>query len=482
MTGTARDRAWALALTSVGSFMVILDMLVVATALSAIQRDFHASLADLEWTVTAYSLSFAALLMTASVLGDRFGRRRIFAIGLALFGFASAACARAPSIGWLIVERIIQGTGAAVIMPMALALLNAAFPPQRRGWAIGVYGGVTGLGALLGPIIGGAVTEGLSWQWIFWLNVPIAAVAIPLVLTRLPESRGAARRADLPGLLVFSAGVLALVWGLVRGGDAGWGSGEVVGTLVAGLLLVAVFVGWQRRTTAPMIPLRLFRSRAFSAGNVAIFFLNASMSGAVFLTAQFQQIALGHGPLNAALRLLPWGVAPFLIAPLAGSLAARVGARRLAVTGLLLQGAGMGWTGLASHPGVGYATLVVPISLSGIGFAAAIPILTRSAVSDVDLSDVGTASGVYSTFRQLGGAFGVAVLGALFAGFGGYDSAAVFSDGYTAAMLAAAAAALIGATVSVGLPTTVRRLVPPAERDASSTSELLSAGRGADPG
>ncbi|MDT7804885.1 MAG: hypothetical protein QOI78_8318 [Actinomycetota bacterium] len=471
MTTTARDRGWALALTSVGSFMVILDMLVVATALSAIQRDFGASLADLEWTVTAYSLSFAALLMTASVLGDRFGRRRLFAIGLGMFGLASAACAEAPGIGWLIAERVVQGAGAAVIMPMALSLLNAAFPPKRRGWAIGVYGGVTGLGAMLGPIIGGAVTEGLSWQWIFWLNVPIAALAIPLVLTRLRESHGAVRRPDLPGLIVLSAAVLTLVWGLIRGSDAGWGSVEVIGTLIAGLVLVAVFVGWQRRAPAPMIPLRLFGSRAFSAGNAAIFFLNASMSGAVFLTAQFQQVALGHRPLDAALRLLPWGVAPFLIAPLAGALANRVGARRLAVTGLLLQAVGMGWTGLVSNLGVAYLTLVVPMSLSGIGFAAAIPVLTRSAVSGVELSEVGTASGVYSTFRQLGGAFGVAVLGAVFAATGGYASAIAFSNGYTAALWGAAAAALAGAIVAAFLPGAVRRPAPRSPSDDRPQTE-----------
>ena len=477
MNATSRDRAWALALTSIGSFMVILDMLVVATALSAIQRDFGASLADLEWTVTAYSLSFAALLMTASVLGDRFGRRRLFAIGLGVFGLASAACAEAPSIGWLIAERVVQGAGAAVIMPMALSLLNAAFPPQRRGWAIGVYGGVTGLGAMLGPIIGGAVTEGLSWQWIFWLNVPIAAAAIPLVLTRLAESRGPVRRPDLPGLVLLSAAVLALVWGLIRSGDAGWGSGEVVGALVAGLLLAAVFAGWQRRAPAPMIPLRLFRFRAFSAGNTAIFFLNASMSGAVFLTAQFQQIALGHRPLDAALRLLPWGVAPFLVAPLAGALANRVGARRLAVAGLLLQAVGMGWTGWVSDPGVAYAALVVPMSLAGVGFAAAIPVLTRSAVSEVDLPDMGTASGVYSTFRQLGGAFGVAVLGAVFAAAGGYGSAAAFSDGYTPALLGAGAAALVGAVVSVFLPSAARSPAGPTPSDPPRTEPDLHGAR-----
>lgn len=458
---SAAGRGWTLALTSLGSFMVVLDMLVVATALTAIQHDLHATLADLEWTVNAYTLSFAALLMTASALGDRIGRRRLFAIGLALFGLASGACALAPSMSWLIVARIVQGAGAAVIMPMALSLLNAGFPPQRRGWAIGMYGGVTGLGALLGPIVGGAVTEGLSWQWIFWVNVPIALLSIPLVLARLQEARGPSTRPDPPGLLLFSAAVLALVWGLVRGGRAGWGSVEVIGTLISGAVLAVAFVGWQWRNPTPMIPLRLFRSRPFSAGNGAILLLNASMTGAVFLTAQFQQVALGYHPLDAALRLLPWGVAPFLIAPFAGALADRIGMRRLAVTGLLLQAVGMVWIGLVAAPGISYLALVVPMSLAGIGFATAIPVVTRSAVSEVAASDLGKASGVYSTFRQLGGAFGVAVLAAVFVATGGYDSATTFSHGFGAALLTAGAAALAAAVVATALPGAIRRPASP---------------------
>ena len=345
-------QGWALALASVASFMVVLDLLVVATALSTIRRDLGASVEQLEWTVNAYTLSFAVLLMTAAALGDRFGRRRLFAAGLGLFAAASAACALAPGVGWLIAARAVQGAGAALVMPLALALLNAAFPPQRRGWAMGIFGGVAGLAALVGPVLGGAITQGIAWPWIFWLNVPVGLLAIPLVLTRIQESYGPRGTLDVLGLALGSGAALGLVWGLVRGNSAGWGSPEVVASLGAGALLAAAFVAWELRVRAPMLPMRLFRSRAFSAGSAAVFFLNASLTGAVFFMAQFQQITLGQGPLDAGLRLLPWGITPFLIAPRAGALADRLGERPLIVGGLLLQTAGMAWIAVIAGPGL----------------------------------------------------------------------------------------------------------------------------------
>jgi EmrB/QacA subfamily drug resistance transporter len=453
---------WVLALTSLGSFMVILDMLVVATALTSIRRDLGASLEELEWTVNAYTLSFAVSLMTAAALGDRFGRRRLFAVGLAVFAVSSTGCALAPDVGWLIAARVMQGVGAAMVMPMALVLLNAAFPPERRGWAIGMYGSVTGLAALLGPVVGGVVTQGLGWQWIFWLNVPIALGAIPFVFARLQESFGPAVALDVRGVALVTAGVLGLVWGLVRGNSAGWGSAETVGTLSAGALLALAFLLWERRARAPMVPLRLFRSRAFSAGNAAIFFLNASMTGAIFLMTQFQQVTLGQGPLDAGLRLLPWGIAPFLIAPWAGRIADRVGERPLVVVGLLLQAIGMAWIALIAAPGLSYAELVAPMSIAGVGFAIAIPAVTKSVTSNVAPPDIGKASGTYSTLRQLGGAFGVAVLAAVFAAVGGYASARAFSDGFTASLGVAAGIALAGSIAGAALPKRTIRHVAPA--------------------
>jgi EmrB/QacA subfamily drug resistance transporter len=445
-------QGWALGLASAASFMVVLDLLIVATALSTIRRDLGASIEQLEWTVNAYTLTFAVLLMTAAALGDRFGRRRLFAAGLGLFAVASAACALSPSVGWLIAARAVQGAGAALVMPLALALLNAAFPPQRRGWAMGVFGGVTGLAALVGPVLGGAITQGIAWPWVFWVNVPVGLLGVPLVLARIQESRGPRVGLDIPGLGLGTGAALGLVWGLVRGNSAGWGSPEVVGALAAGALLAPAFVAWELRARAPMLPMRLFRSRAFSAGNAAIFFLNASLTGAVFFMAQFQQATLGQGPLGAGLRLLPWGVTPFLIAPRAGALADRIGERPLIVAGLLLQTAGMAWIAVIARPGLDYATMIAPMVISGCGFAMALPAVTKSVVGAVAPGDIGKASGTFSTMRQLGGAFGVAALVAVFAAVGSYASARTFSNGFAPAIGVAASLSLAGTVAGLVLP------------------------------
>ena len=464
-------QAWALALASSASFMVVLDLLVVATALTTIRRDLGASIEQLEWTVNAYTLSFAVLLMTAAALGDRFGRRRLLAVGLGLFTAASAACALAPGVGWLIAARALQGAGAATVMPLALALLNAAFPPDRRGWAMGIFGGVTGLAALVGPVLGGAITQGIAWQWIFWLNVPIGLLAIPLVLGRIQESYGPRGALDIPGLGLGACAALGLVWGLVRGNSAGWGSPEVVAALAAGTLLAALFVARELRARLPMLPMRLFRSRAFSAGNAAIFFLNASLTGAVFFMAQFQQTTLGQGPLDAGLRLLPWGVTPFLIAARAGALADRLGERPLIVAGLLLQTAGMAWIAVIARPGLAYAAMIAPMVISGCGFAMAIPAVTKAVVSSVAPNDIGKAAGAFSTMRQLGGAFGVAILAAVFAAAGSYASARAFSDGFAPAIGVAAGLSLAGAVGGLALP---RRRAATGSAPARSAQAQLS--------
>jgi EmrB/QacA subfamily drug resistance transporter len=446
------DQGWALGLASAASFMVVLDLLVVSTALTTIRRDLHASLGQLEWTINAYTLSFAVLLLAAAALGDRFGRRRLFAAGLGLFAAASAACALAPGIGWLIGARAVQGAGAAMIMPLGLALLNAAFPPQRRGWAMGIFGGVTGLAATVGPVVGGAVTQGISWPWIFWLNVPVAVAAIPLALTRLKESRGPRSGLDLPGVLLGTGAALGLVWGLVRGNTAGWASPQVTGPLAAGVVLIALFVVRERRAAAPLLPLRLFGSRGFSAGNATVFLWNASLTGAIFFMAQFQQVSQGQGPLDAGLRLLPWGVTPFLVGPVSGTLADRVGERPLISTGLALQTAGLAWIAAIAGPGLPYWQLAVPMVVVGLGFSLALPALTKSVVGSVALGDIGKASGAFSTLRQLGGAFGVAIPAAVFSVAGGYASPASFSHGFTAAIAVTAALALAGTAASLVMP------------------------------
>jgi EmrB/QacA subfamily drug resistance transporter len=441
-----------LALTGIGSLMTALDTLVVSTALSTIRLDLGASVEELEWTVNAYNLSFAVLLIPAAALGDRFGRMRLYAAGLGLFTAASAACALAPQAGALIAARAVQGAGAALVMALGLALLSAAFPPERRGAAIGIFSAITGLSVASGPLVGGAVTEGLAWEWIFWLNVPIGLVAIPLVLTRIRESRGADTALDVRGLALVAGGAFGIVWGLVRGNGAGWGSPEVVGAFAAGALLLAAFVAWELRAREPMLPMAFFRSRAFSAGNAAIFFTFASLFGAVFFFAQLLQTVLGYGPLDAGLRLLAWTITFLVVAPAAGALADRIGERPLLVGGLTVQAFGMGWIALIAEPGLAYSDLVAPFVVAGVGVSTAIPAAQNSVVGSVSLEAVGKAAGANSMMRELGGVFGIAVCVAVFAGAGGYASAAAFTDGFAPATAAGAGLSLAGALAGLAVP------------------------------
>jgi EmrB/QacA subfamily drug resistance transporter len=424
----------------------------VTTALTTIRLDLDASIEQLEWTVNAYNLSFAVLLMTAAALGDRFGRRRMYASGLALFAAASAACALAPDAGWLIAARALQGAGGALILPLGLALLSAAFPPEKRGAAIGIFSAITGLAVASGPLVGGAVVDGLAWQWVFWINVPIGLAAVPFVLTRMRESHGSDTALDIPGLLLISGGALGIVWGLVRGNAAGWGSVEIVGALAAGALLVAAFVGWELRAREPMLPMGFFRSRAFSGGNAAIFFTFASLFSAVFFFGQLMQTGLGQDPLGAGLRLIPWTATFLTVAPLAGALADRIGERPLMAGGLALQAFGMGWLALVAEPGMTYGTFVVPAVVAGIGVSMAIPAAQNSVVGSVAIEAVGKAAGANSMMRELGGVFGIAVAAAVFAGAGGYASSAEFIDGFAPAVGVAAALSLCGAACGLLLP------------------------------
>jgi EmrB/QacA subfamily drug resistance transporter len=451
MTKTS-TKGWVLALTSVASLMVALDTLVVTTALSTIRTDLHASIEQLEWTVNAYNLSFAVLLLTAAALGDRFGRRRLFAGGLALFTVASVACALAPGIGALIAARAVQGAGAALVMPLSLAIVSAAFPPERRGAALGILMGVTGLAVATGPLVGGAVAQGLAWQWIFWVNVPIGVVTLPLILTRLEESFGGDTGLDVGGVALATAGAFGLVWGLVRGNTAGWGSLEVVGALTAGAVLTIGFVAWELRAREPMLPMRFFRSRSFSAGNAASFLATASLFGSVFFFAQFLQTGLGYGPLGAGLRLLPWTVTLSLCAPVAGTLADRIGPRPFIVAGLLLQAVGFGVVALIAGPGIEYAEMVGPMVVAGAGISMALPAFQSTVVSAVAPEAIGKAAGVNSMMRQLGGVFGIAILVAVFTGVGGYASAQAFSDGFAPAIAVSAGLSLLGSLVATTLP------------------------------
>jgi EmrB/QacA subfamily drug resistance transporter len=454
-TGMTTKQRWILALAALAAFMTSLDTLVVTTALSTIRRDLTASVEDLEWTVNAYNLSFAVLLMTAAALGDRFGRRRLLAAGIGLFVLASAACAVAPSVGALIAARAVQGAGAAMVTTLALALVGVAFPPERRGAALGVFFAVNGLAVAGGPLVGGAVTQGIDWTWIFWLNVPIGLVLIPLVLTRIPESRGADTAVDLPGLALVSGGVLGIVWALVRGNTAGWTSAEVLVTLVGGLGLLAAFVRFELRTTAPMLPMRFFRTRAFSAGNASIFCAVGGLFCAVFFMSQFLQAGLGYGPLGAGLRLLPWTATLFFVAPVAGKLVDRFGERPFLVAGPLLQAAGMLWIALIADAAMDYAQLIAPLMVAGAGISMTFPAAQNAVVSAVPEDAIGKAAGTNSTMRELGGVLGIALGVAAFAAAGSYASPADFSDGFVAAIGVSAGLSLLAAVAGAALPSRV---------------------------
>jgi EmrB/QacA subfamily drug resistance transporter len=452
MTQSRIARRWVLGLAAVASFMVALDTLVVSTALTTIRLDLGASVEQLEWTVNAYNLSFAVLLMTAAALGDRWGRRRLLAAGILLFTIASAACALAPGVGWLVAARAVQGAGAALVMPLALALVGAAFPPERRGAAMGALQGLTGLAVASGPVVGGAVAEGIAWEWIFWINVPIGLVATVLVLLRIPESRGEPDALDVRGVALITGAALGIVWGIVRGNGAGWGSAEVLASLIVGALLLAAFVAWELRARAPMLPLSLFRARAFSAGNGAIFLTFAALFSAVFFLAQFLQTSLGYGPLGAGLRLLPWTATLFFVAPLAGTLVDRFGERPFLAGGLALNAIGLGWIALVASPEMSYWQLVPALVVAGCGVSMALPSAQNAAVGAVAPEQIGKAAGANSMLRELGGVFGIALAVAIFASAGGYASAQAFSDGFVPAMGVAAGLSLVGAAVGALLP------------------------------
>jgi EmrB/QacA subfamily drug resistance transporter len=449
---TSNAAHWVLVLTAIGSLMAAIDTLAVSTALSKIRLDLGATVEQLEWTVNAYNLSFAVLLITTATLGDRFGRRRLYVVGLAVFAAASAAGALAPDAGALIAARAVQGVGAALIMPLGLALLSAAFPPEKRGAAIGIFSAITGLAVASGPLAGGAVVEGLDWQWIFWINVPIALVSIPFVLTKMKESYGPDTGLDFRGLALVSTGALGIVWALMRGNQVGWTSPELIVSLAVGVALIAGFVAWELRAPEPMLPMRYFRSRAFSAGNAAIFLTFASLFGAVFFYAQLLQFGLGHSPLDTGLRLLPWTATFMTVAPLAGALADKIGERPLMVTGLLLQAVGQGWLALIAEPGLSYSAMLMPFIVSGVGVSMAIPSAQNSVLGSVAMDAVGKAAGVNSMMRELGGVFGIAIAVAVFAAAGSYASPDAFTDGFGPAMGVGAALALAGSAAGLALP------------------------------
>jgi EmrB/QacA subfamily drug resistance transporter len=448
-------------LLAAGAYLLVtLDALVVVTALPSIHADLGGGTAGLPWIINAYTLTFASGIITAAALGDRLGRRRTYGIGLVMFAAASAACALAPDLGWLIAFRAVQGLGAAVLMPLGLTLLTSSFPAEKRGAVVGIWGGVAGLGVAAGPLVGGVVTQGLDWHWVFWVNVPLALSAAFALPRLLPESYGPRSRLDLVGMVTASGAMAALVWGILRGPISGWSSTEVLVAVGAGLVLLATFLVWEARTTEPMVPLSLFRSSVFTSACSTVFLMTASIFSTAYLTSQFFQVSLGDSPLQTGVRFLPWTMTPLLVAPVAGKLVDRFGARAIATPGLLLQAAGFLWLRHEAVSHAGYASYVVPFVIAGVGISMALPAPSSAGLNAAPPVLLGRASGVLNTLQQVGAAFGIAVVTAVFDAHGSLSTPAATLDGYEWVLVTTAGISTLGALTALGLR---RRRTPDAE-------------------
>ncbi|VXB90399.1 Multidrug resistance protein stp [Microbacterium sp. 8M] len=447
-----RPVALVIAAASLPMFMATLDNLVMTNALPVLHREMGATIEQLQWFVNAYTLAFAGAILVASALGDRFGRRTVFALGIALFGAGSLFAALSSDPGQLIAARAVQGLGAAAVMPLSLALLTGAVPAARRALAIGIWGGVSGLGVAVGPLIGGAIMEGWNWQAIFWINLPVAMIAIPFALLVLNNDFGARVRIDVPGALLAAAGVLALVHAIVRGNDDGWDTIGVISELALGGALVIAFLLWQLRAAAPLVPLRLFRDRSFSVTNVVGFAFSFGTFGSVFILIQFLQVVQGASPLEAAVQTTPWTLAPMFVAPIAGIIAPRVGTRALLVAGLLLQGVALGWLAALLSADVPYAALVAPFVLAGVGMGLVFAPSATALLATLGLVDHAKASGVNSTVRELGVALGTAVMTAIFVGAGGQLRPDHYVDAARPAVFTGAVVLLAATLVALWLP------------------------------
>jgi EmrB/QacA subfamily drug resistance transporter len=388
----------------------------------------------------------------AAALGDRFGRRTVFIAGIAVFTLASAYSALSIEPWQLILGRAVQGVGAAAILPLSLTLLVGSVAPRMRPLAIGIWGGVSGLGVALGPLIGGAVVEGWNWQSIFWINVPVGLIAVPLALLALPNTFGAKLRADVVGLVLAAVGVLGVVYGIVRGNDAGWDSAEVMGSIGLGAVLLVAFVIWEGRSPAPLLPLRLFRDRSFSVANVVGLVFSFGVFGSIFILIQFMQIVQGLSPLEAGVRTMPWTLAPMFIAPLAGFIVPRVGTRLLIVVGLAMQSIAMFWLATTLFASVEYLEMLVPFILAGVGMGLVFAPMSTAVLATMRPDDHAKASGTNATLREVGVALGIAVLTAVFVGLGGELTPTGYVDAAGPAVTVGAAALAGAALLALILP------------------------------
>lgn len=462
---------WALVITGAASFMAALDNLVVTTALPSIRENLGGKLEDLEWTVNAYTLTFAVLLMFGAALGDRFGRRRLFIVGLSVFTGASAAAALAPGINTLIAARAVQGVGAAIMMPLTLTLLIAAVPAAKRGAFLGIYGAITGLAVASGPLVGGSLTQHLSWEWIFWLNVPIGLALIPLARLRLEESHAPNARLDVPGTILISAGLFGIVYALVNANSDGWTSATVLLGLIGGAVLIAAFVRHGIRRPDAMLPMRLFKIRAFAGINGASLLMFLGMFGSIFLLSQFLQTVVGYSPTEAGLRMLPWTAMPLIVAPIAGLITDRIGGRLVVVAGLALQAIGLGLFAAVLAPDVSYGAQLPALIISGIGMGLYFAPAATVVMSSVRPAEQGIASGTNNALREVGGALGVAVLGAVFAAQGGYETPDSFVDGTVPALWIGAGMVAVGALLALLIPGRRGKQDPAAEEASDEPTD-----------
>jgi EmrB/QacA subfamily drug resistance transporter len=451
---------WTLAITSIALFMVTLDNLIVTNALPTIRRDFDATVQGLEWTVNAYTLTFAVLLLTGAALGDRYGRRRMFAIGLAIFTIASAGAAMSTDIVTLDIARAVQGFGGAIVLPLTLTILSEAFPAERRGLALGLWSGISGIAVALGPVVGGAIVTGIAWEWIFWINVPIGLITIPFAFWRLRETHGPNKSLDLVGVLLSGVGLFGLVWGVIRGSELGWSADEVRLSLGAGAFLTATFVFWEIRTPAPMLNMRFFRNRQFSATNAASLLMYFGLFGSLFLLVQFFQVVLGYSALKSGLATLPTTAMPLFIAPLAGVLLDKIGGRLPLFLGLALQAVGLSWIALNLSPTTNYLETLPALVVFGIGMALFFPPVAYLVLGALPPEAAGQASGANNAIRQLGGVFGVAAMTTVFATYGSYESGEAFTDGLIPAVWIGAAIVACGAVVALFVPGRKRKQAP----------------------
>ena len=453
---TIARRGWTLAIVSLGLFMMVLDNLVVNVALPSIRMDLGASIQTLEWTVNAYVLAYAVLLLTGSALGDRLGRKRMFIAGIALFTVGSAAAAISPSIGFLIAARATQGVAAALVTPLTLTLLAEAFPPAQRGLALGVWSGISGIGVALGPLVGGALTQVASWHWIFWVNVPIGIALIPLASARLVESRGEVKRLDLAGLALASSGLFGVVFGLVRSQSLGWSSPQVVISLAAGAALLVAFIAQELRTDEPMLPMEFFANRGFAVTNAISLAMYFGMFGSIFFLSQFLQAVLHNTPLEAGIKLLVWTGAVMVVSPLAGFLSERFGSRLFMVAGLGLQAIALGMLADMASVHQAYVSMVIPFVLAGSGMAMVFAPSANAVLASVRTAQTGQASGATNAIRELGGVLGIAILATVFTSHGSYGSPQAYVAGLTPALWVGAAVLAVGALIPLVLPFSTR--------------------------